>query len=502
MTISFNTVNANLRVPGFYPEMDNSAANTMQASGPALLIGHALPTAQMTLNSPIIMPSAEMMQQLAGRGSQLHRMVRAYRRIDAVGELFVIAAPAVHENKGTKATGEIAISGTATDSGVVTLYISNQRILSAVKQSDTANTVAAALGKAINDNEDLPVTAAISAGKIILTAKHRGLTGNDIPLMLNYYSPTGGENTPHGLNITITAMSGGAGSPDMDNIISAMGDSLFDFIGLPFSDSASLKKMGAEMNDESGRWSPYRQLYGHVYTAKRGTVGELVAIGDSLNDPHLTIAGYEPAIQTALDELVAARLARSAIFLRNDPARPTHKGALNGVLPAPSGKRFILTEQQSLLSHGIATANVEGGVLCIQRDVTTYQKNRYGVADNSYLDSETLYTSAYILRRLKSVISSKYGRHKLADDGTRFGAGQAIATPAVIKGELCAVYRRLEDEGIVENFDAFRKNLIVERNKNDPNRIDVVFPADYINQLRVFALSNQFRLQYNNGEVI
>lgn len=56
MTISFNTVNANLRVPGFYPEMDNSAANTMQASGPALLIGHALPTAQMTLNSPMIMP--------------------------------------------------------------------------------------------------------------------------------------------------------------------------------------------------------------------------------------------------------------------------------------------------------------------------------------------------------------------------------------------------------------------------------------------------------------
>nr|MBG6243549.1 phage tail protein [Candidatus Symbiopectobacterium sp. Dall1.0] len=193
---------------------------------------------------------------------------------------------------------------------------------------------------------------------------------------------------------------------------------------------------------------------------------------------------------------------RCAIFLRNDPARPTHTGELNGVLPAPSGKRFTLTEQQSLLSHGIATANVEGGVLRIQRDVTTYQKNSYGVADNSYLDSETLYTSAYLLRRLKSVITSKYGRQKLASDGTRFGAGQAIVTPAVIKGELCAVYHQLENEGIVENFDAFRQHLIVERNANDPNRIDVVFPADYINQLRVFALVNQFRLQYNQGEVV
>lgn len=499
MSVSFNTVTPNLRIPGFFPEMDNSAANTSQASGPALLIGHALPTAAITLNSPMLIQSAEMMQALAGRGSQLHRMVKAYRGVDSIGELFVIAVPAT---QGIEAKGEIAISGVAMDSGVVTLYIGNQRILAVVNKSDTANTVVTSLGKAINDNQDLPVTATIAAEKISLTAKHKGLTSNDIPLTLNYYSHTGGESTPPGLNISIAAMSGGAGSPDMDDVISAMGDLFFDFIGLPFSDTASLQKISAEMNDTNGRWSPYQQLYGHVYTAKKGTVAELVAFGDAFNDPHLTIAGYEKATQTALDELVAARLARSAIFLRNDPARPTHTGEINGALPAPSGRRFTLTDQQSLLSHGIATSNVQEGVLRIQRDVTTYQKNNYGVADNSYLDSETLYTSAYMLRRLKSVITSKYGRQKLASDGTRFGAGQEIATPAVIKGELCAVYRQLENEGIVENFDAFRTNLIVERNKNDPNRIDVVFPADYINQLRVFALVNQFRLQYNNGDII
>jgi len=102
--------------------------------------------------------------------------------------------------------------------------------------------------------------------------------------------------------------------------------------------------------------------------------------------------------------------------------------------------------------------------------LTSYKKNAQGVADNSYLDSETLHTSASVLRRLKSVITSKYGRHKLADDGTRFGAGQAIVTPAVIKAELCAVYRHLEREGMVENFAAFRDHLIVERHAHDPNR--------------------------------
>lgn len=156
-----------------------------------------------------------------------------------------------------------------------------------------------------------------------------------------------------------------------------------------------------------------------------------------------------------------------------------------------------VTEQQTLLSHGVATAYVESGVLRIQRDVTTYRKNAYGVADNSYLDSETLHTSAYVLRKLKSVITSKYGRHKLASDGTRFGPGQAIVTPAVIKGELLATYRQLERAGIVENYALFKQYLVVERDASDPNRLNTLFPPDYVNQLRVFAVVNQFRLQYS-----
>ncbi|MCY6516767.1 terminase large subunit domain-containing protein [Escherichia coli] len=249
--------------------------------------------------------------------------------------------------------------------------------------------------------------------------------------------------------------------------------------------------------DTSGRWSYARQLYGHVYTAKIGTLSELVTAGDQFNQQHITLAGYEKDTQTPADELAASRTARAAVFIRNDPARPTQTGELVGMLPAPKGKRFTMTEQQTLLSHGVATAYVESGVLRIQRDVTTYRKNAYGVADNSYLDSETLHTSAYVLRKLKSVITSKYGRHKLASDGTRFGPGQAIVTPAVIKGELLATYRQLERAGIVENYELFKQYLVVERDASDPNRLNTLFPPDYVNQLRVFAVVNQFRLQYS-----
>jgi len=36
----------------------------------------------------------------------------------------------------------------------------------------------------------------------------------------------------------------------------------------------------------------------------------------------------------------------------------------------------------------------------------------------------------------------------------------------------------------------------VERDATNVNRLNVLFPPDYVNQLRVFAVLNQFRLQY------
>jgi phage tail sheath gpL-like len=195
----------------------------------------------------------------------------------------------------------------------------------------------------------------------------------------------------------------------------------------------------------------------------------------------------------------ASFAARSAAFISADASRPTQSGTLPGLEPAPASERFSLSERQSLLSYGIATAYYEGGSLRIQRAITTYQKNAYGQPDNSYLDSETLHQSAFIIRRLQGVITSKYGRHKLASDGTRFGAGQPIVTPSTLRGELIAQYARLEQEGHVENAELFAEHLVVERSSTDPSRVNVLFPPDYINGLRVFALLNQFRLQYEDA---
>lgn len=135
----------------------------------------------------------------------------------------------------------------------------------------------------------------------------------------------------------------------------------------------------------------------------------------------------------------------------------------------------------------------------IARETTTYTSNLYGNSDDAYTDVTTLATLAKLLRNQRQAITSKYPRHKLMNDGTRVGVGQAVVSPRIIKAELVAQYRMDEFNGLVEDAAAFKENLIVERDPNDPNRINVLYPPDLINQLRVFAVLAQFRLQYNRG---
>jgi phage tail sheath gpL-like len=210
---------------------------------------------------------------------------------------------------------------------------------------------------------------------------------------------------------------------------------------------------------------------------------------------------FEVASPSPAYEWTAAYTAKAQRGLVNDPARPLQTLGLNGILLAPSHQRFRLEEVNTLAHHGLAThlpsANNQNPM--ISRESTTYQLNLYGFEDDAYELVTTLATLARCIRNQRQAITSKYPRHKLANDGTRFGPGQAIVTPGVIKGELIAQYRMDEFNGLVEDTRNFKKHLLVERDPNNHNRVNVVYPPDLVNQLRLFAVLAQFRLQYDRG---
>ena len=494
MAISFNNIPSNIRVPLFYAEVDNSMANTGANNLKTLLIGQKTANGLAQSGKPFLLTSGSKGEEQAGLGSQLSIMNNSYRANDGFGEVWAIALddPA----SGVAATGKFTVSSAAESAGTLYIYIDDERVPVGVEAGDDVATIAQAIASGINAKPALPVTASASAGVVTVTAKNKGLWTNDITLGFNLQGYAAGEQLPQGVGLTVTAMTGGNGTPDLAAAIKAMGDEEYDFIAMPYADADSLNKFKEVMNDDTGRWAWSRQIYGHVYSVKRGTVSELQSFGHDRNDQHATVFGIEPTMVSSNAKVLGAVVAQIASATGIDPARPLQTLELIGVSSAPAGERFMMTERQTLLTNGIATLYYGGGYVRIERAITTYQKNAFDVADTSYLDSETLHTLAYILRDLKSVITSKYPRHKLASDGTRFGPGQAIVTPSTIRAELVSQYRKLENQGIVENTDLFKQYLIVERNVNDPNRLDVLLPPDLVNGLRIFAVLAQFRLNY------
>ena len=244
-----------------------------------------------------------------------------------------------------------------------------------------------------------------------------------------------------------------------------------------------------------------RQHFGHVFSSKRGAYSDLIEFGQTRNSGLVSIMAFEEKTPTPMYEMTAAYTAKAQRALSNDPARPLQTLQLNGTLPAKLHDRFVFNEINSLANNGLAIQKCwpGSGMPQIAREQTTYQLNLYGHSDDAYELVTTLATLARLLRNQRHAITSKYPRHKLANDGTRFGPGQAIITPGIAKAELVAQYKNDEWNGLVEDTANFKKFLLVERDPQNPNRLNVLYPPDLINQLRIFAVLAQFRLQYDRG---
>ncbi len=252
---------------------------------------------------------------------------------------------------------------------------------------------------------------------------------------------------------------------------------------------------------DSGRWGWMRQLYGHIFSAKRGTYASLIAFGSTRNGAQTSVMGFETASPSPCYEWAAAYCSKAQRALINDPARPLQTLTLEGILLAQPSDRFIMSEINLLAAYGIATqmASADNVQPMISRETTSLRLNLYGFEDDAYELVTTLSTLAALLRGQRQVITTKYARCKLANDGTRFGPGQRVATPGIIKAELVSNYRVDMFNGLVEDIRNFKNHLIVERDPNNPNRMSVLYPPDLINQLRIFAVLAQFRLQYDRG---
>lgn len=499
--IGFNEIQSDNRIPLAQIEFDNSMAvvgtpaqhQTVLMFGQAnLKDGKADGTGQ--LDTPVRITRDAQAVSLFGRGSMLAWMVKEFIAINPDTELYVIAQGA---GTGNADAGSLTLSGTATGDGVLSVYVGGRRYQVAVAGGQKGKALADRLAALINADRDAPFTAVSAApagadvgadaSVVSLTARFISeCAAHDI--RLNYYD---GETTPDGLTVVITSPAAKAANPDITRSVANMGERQYNYVVMPYKDQANLNVLSTELLK---RWGPVKMSDGAVWMAHTGTQGEITAFGESRNDFLFTCSAVPKAPEP--DYIWAASVcATCAPSLSTDPARPLQTLAVSSRLAPQSADRLTREERNLLLHGGIATVTVAAGDgVQIERQVTMYRVNKYGDVDPGYLDIETIYTLSYLRYSLRTFVTQRFPRHKLADDGTPVAPGQPVVTPKIMSLQLIALGEEWVDQGLVENLDTFRKNLLVERNASDRNRLDVLCTPDLVNQFRFFAAQIRFIL--------
>jgi phage tail sheath gpL-like len=278
----------------------------------------------------------------------------------------------------------------------------------------------------------------------------------------------------------------------LTTLISNMGDMQFHAIAHPYTDATSLT---AIENELSSRFGPLRMIDGVAITSAKGTVSQLGTLAGTRNSPHSVIVAQDgDSHLTPPAEFAAAVAGVVAYEAPIDPARPFQTLVVGGVVAQDEADRFTTQERNTLLYDNVATTKVVAGQVQVDRLVTTYATSAAGSPDTAYLDLTTPLTLMYLRYSWRVWMLARYPRHKLADDGVRFGAGQPIITPSIGKGEALAWFRAMEELGLVEGYDQFQADLVVERSATDPNRLNFTLSPDLINQMIVGATTIKFLL--------
>ena len=296
-------------------------------------------------------------------------------------------------------------------------------------------------------------------------------------------------------HITLPIYAISVADADLMAALASLGDTQYHHIICALNDDTSIRDLGEFLE---ARYDALQMIPGLAYVPKKGTHAELVTFGSQSNCPLISFMSINHLGNSANERLsdaeaLAAWAGQIAQSLANDPCRPLQTLTLNGVYSMATSE-FDWSERNLLLHEGMSTYTVSAtGSVQIERVVTAYTENDSGVADDSYLDVMTPATAMYFREKQRSLILSKYGRHKLAKDGTSFAQGQAIATPTMIKGELLTLYKSLEYNGIVQDFEGYKNALIVELDERNKARINYQDSPQFVNGLIIVAGKIQFR---------
>lgn len=199
-------------IPGVYIQLNlsGSGAGLNSATKRIFLTGYKTSSGTAPQDAAVQIVQQSDANAACGRGSDLARLYAATISQIGAGTADVFCCPIVEPAGGTASTHLITFATTATASGSVDVWVCGYKASVAIASGDTPTIIAANVSAALNLILDLPVTCSPSTGTVTCTYRHKGVVGNDLPVIVNINGSIGTTASPG--TITFTSSATGAGT--------------------------------------------------------------------------------------------------------------------------------------------------------------------------------------------------------------------------------------------------------------------------------------------------
>jgi phage tail sheath gpL-like len=420
-----------------------------------LLIGTYDPLKTSVVDEvPVLITSPEDAGDKFEFGFMLHRMAKWAFAGSAGVECWCQPQAEV---AGAKAAGSIDFTGSVpTENAVLHLYIAGEYVPVSVLTTDTPTTIGDKVDDAIAANVALPVTSLNAIGVVAVTAKTTGTYGNDIDLSFNWGFQ---QKLPAGVTVAITGMTGGTGTPDIEDALDGLGtgddqnENFFtDVVHGYLQDSTTLDLVSTYNglgNAFTGNYSktvsrPFRSLNGDTAAGSAG-LSALVAIGTARRATDRTNGIVAvPGSPNHPVEIACCAMGDMAKTNANNAAEHYTGHVLPGIIPGAIADRWTsdYDSRDSAVKAGISPTVVEGGAVKLQNTRTFYHPVGVPVDSNGYASQRNI----SILQNVLNAIKVNFSQEKWQ--------GISIVSDVSAVGDITARQKARDVNSVLDDLQA------------------------------------------------
>lgn len=469
-------------VPGVYFQINHAVGegSTSNAEYALLLVGNKLSSGDATLDTEIYGPlstlpllsDADWVSRF-GSGSELHRMYLASKIVSPNMTRYAIA---VTESVGTQATATVTFVGVASGAGNVRVYVGKEYVDVPIASGDSIASMASALSTAINQKTTWGVTAGAALGVTTITAKQRGLRGNDLRVMATI---TGGITTTVSPT-TDTAFSGGTTADSFTAALSTIASKRYYYIVSPTADTTLNGAILTQLNSVALPLNG--NLTQRLVAGSVATLGTATAAAITHNGARMELVHHEKCPWTPAE--IAAHMA--TIYLYEEASDVTNfagygKDTQSELLWGIPASRVTTTHPTrtalvSALNNGVSPIAVDNnGKTYLVNRITTKSLTSSAV-DYRIRDSHKVTVCDKYADTGKALITLRYPRHKISDNPASNAPPLPgnVVYPQLIKQCLSEVVTTFYDRGLVENPDEIIAGIVCQREANPRTRITAI----------------------------